>query len=349
MSNKIKLGFVGVGFMGQVAHLKNYSELDDCEVVAIAEPRKKLAESVAAKYNVKNICSNHHELISNYKLDAIVASQPFNYHAILIPDILKAKIPVFTEKPITVSIEAGEKLAKLAKENNTIYMVGYHKRSDPAMEYAKNLIDTWKKSGEFGKMSYVRITMPEGDWGNGIAGFIESDEAYPANEKETPINYFNDKFNRDYVAFVNYYIHQINAMRFLLGEDYKLTFADKSGVMLATESDSGVCGVIEMSPYHNTTDWQETLLVCFDYAYIKVELPPPLAMQRAGVVTVMRDNKKEQAYITQPILPNIHAMKNQAKNFIAAVKKEKPVTCNPEDAVKDLIIAKEYIKLKNNL
>ena len=228
-------------------------------------------------------------------------------------------------------------------------MLGYHKRSDVAMQYAESIIDEWQTTGEFGKMTYVRATMPAGDWIAGASGVLFSDEPYPSVVKEKPLTYFSEKLNKDYVDFVNYYIHQVNAMRFLLGEDYKLTYADRQGYMFALESTSGVTGVVEMSPYQNTTDWQEKYLVCFEKGYIEVNLPAPLACQESGSVVVMRDNGQELASYFSPILPKIHAMKSQAQNFIAAVKGERGVVCTPEDAVKDLMIAKEYIKLKNNL
>ena len=44
MSDRARIGFVGTGGMGQCAHLKNYAVLPECEVVAIAEIRPRLAE-----------------------------------------------------------------------------------------------------------------------------------------------------------------------------------------------------------------------------------------------------------------------------------------------------------------
>ena len=41
---KVRIGFVGVGGMGQCAHLKNYITLQNCEVVALAEIRENLGE-----------------------------------------------------------------------------------------------------------------------------------------------------------------------------------------------------------------------------------------------------------------------------------------------------------------
>ena len=52
MSQKVRIGFVGVGGMGQCAHLRNYVTVPECEVVALAELRPKLREAVAHKYGV---------------------------------------------------------------------------------------------------------------------------------------------------------------------------------------------------------------------------------------------------------------------------------------------------------
>jgi len=228
-----------------------------------------------------------------------------------------------------------------------LYMVGYHKRSDPAMEYAKKLADEWKTTGEYGKLRLARITMPPGDWkGGGGNGVIRSDEPYPSLQHEAIPDYFNEKEGCEYNEFVNYYIHQVNAMRFLLGEPYRVTYAEKTGVLMVVESRSGVCGTIEMAPFYTTVDWQETYQIAFEHGYIKVELPAPLASQQAGKVTVMRDNSKGMPTLTQPILPRVHAMKNQAINFIAAVKDERPDPCLADEAIEDLKIARDYIRMK---
>jgi predicted dehydrogenase len=341
--DKLRIGFVGVGFMGQKAHLANYAVLDDCEVVAIAEPRRQLAEKVARRYGVEKVYKNHLELLEDCQLDAIVAAQPYRHHIKIVPDIINAGIPLLTEKPLALSVEAGEYLAKLADEKGVLHMVGYHKRSDPAMEYAKKLVDEWKASGEYGRLRYIRITMPPGDWVSGAGNAITSDEPYPKIELEHDAAYFDEETAKAYDIFVNYYIHQVNALRFMLGEPYKVTHADKSGVLLVAESDSGVSGIIEMAPYENTIDWQESVLVCFEKGFIKVELPPPLACQQPGRVTVMMDNGKCEPVTVQPTLPRIHAMKKQAMNFLAAVRKERPAPCEAREAVEDLKVARDYI------
>ena len=345
--SKLKIGFVGTGFMGQKAHLANYAVLDECEVVAIAEPRKGLAQKVAARYGIQKVYENHLDLLNNCKVDAIVAAQIYTHHINLVPDILNAGIPLLTEKPLALSVEAGEKLAALAENKGVMYMVGYHKRSDPAMEYAKEMIDEWKHTGEYGKLKYVRITMPPGDWVGGAGIALSSEESYPQLTLETEVPGFNTVEADKYNVFVNYYIHQVNALRYLIGEPYELSFADPSGVLLVAKSQSGICGVIEMAPYQNTVDWQETLMICFEHGFVKVELPAPLACQQAGRVTVMKDNGKGIPLIIQPSLPNLSAMRKQAMNFLAAVRGERLAPCMAKEAVEDLKIAREYIRMMN--
>ncbi|RED64397.1 MULTISPECIES: Gfo/Idh/MocA family protein [Cohnella] len=343
---KLKIGFVGTGGMGQMAHLSNYSALTElCEVVALAEVRPQLAHTVAARYGVPKVYTDHMELLSDAKVDAIVAPQQYRSHQALLPDILRAGIPVLTEKPLSLTVEAGEQLVQLADEHKTLHMIGYHKRSDPAMEYAKKRIDEWKSSGEYGKLQYVRVTMPPGDWIGGADAPLGTDEGYPAIPAEAFPSYFTEKQSRDLDTFVNYYIHQVNAIRFLLGEPYRLTFGDRLGVLLTGESDSGATVALEMAPYSTSIEWHESLLVCFEKGFVRVELPPPLARQIAGKVTIMKDNGNGTPSYEIPVMPNRSAMRQQAMNFIAAVRGERSAPCESKEALEDLKLARDYIRL----
>ncbi len=346
-NDKVKIGFVGTGGMGQCAHLKNYAVLDECEVVAVAEIRQSLGQKVAAKYAIPRVYMSHEELLEKEALDGIVAPQPFVRHGTLVPEILKAGIPVFTEKPLAGSIEMGQKVIKAARDNGTWHMVGYHKRSDPATMYAKAEIDRLKESGELGRMTYVRILMPAGDWvQNGFSDLVHDDSPGPSLEQDPAASDMDAEMNNRYIGFVNYYIHQVNLVRYLLGEPYSVTYADPSGVLLVGKSESGVACTIEMTPYRTTLHWQESAFVCFQNGYVKVDLPAPLAHNRPGRVEILRDPGEGITPETiVPQLPWVHAMKQQASNFIAAIKGETPPPCTSEEAIEDLKVSREYIKL----
>jgi hypothetical protein len=135
-------------------------------------------------------------------------------------------------------------------------------------------------------------------------------------------------------------------MRHLLGEPYRVTYADPSGVLLAGQSESGVACAIEMSPYETTIDWQESALVCFEHGYVRIDLPAPLASNRPGRVECFYDPGGGPAPRTVvPQLPWVHAMRQQAINFVAAIKGEARPPCEAQEALEDLRIAREYIRL----
>jgi len=345
---RLRIGFVGAGTMGQCAHLKNYAVLSDCEVVALAELREELGRKVAARYGVPRVYKTHREMLDAEELDAIVASQPFTRHGVLLPELLRTGKPVFCEKPLAGCIEVGEKIVQAEKAGGAFLMVGYHKRSDPAVMYAKQRIDALRKSRELGRLTYVRILMPPGDWiAGGFDDLIKTDETTPMLESDPPASDMDSRSFDLYLRFVNYYIHQINLIRHLLGETYRVTYAASSGVMLAVETAGGATGVIEMSPYTTTLDWQEEALVCFEHGYLKVSLPPPLALNRPGRLEILCDpGKGATPETTVPELPRVHAMRQQAMNFIKAVRGESPPLCTAQEALEDLTNAWEYFRLR---
>ena len=352
---KVRIGFVGVGNMGQAAHLRNYVNIEDCEVAAIAEIRPATAAAVAARFGVPTVYATHQEMLANEKLDGVVASQPFDRHAVLLPELYPRVKFLFTEKPLAVAVSAGEKLADQAKAAGCTHMVGYHKRSDPAVAYAKGVIGEWKASGQLGAMRYVRILMPAGDWiAAGFTGLVKTGEKAPLLPREVDnawgggvVGDMDSARSKDYVQFVNYYIHQVNLMRHLLGEGYRVTHADKSGVLLVVESVTGVCGTIEMTPYRTTVEWEESALVAFEKGYVKITLPAPLATNRCGTVEAYSDpgdGKTPQR--TSPTLPWVHAMRQQAVNFVRVCRGEIAPPCAAAEAVEDLRVAREYVRLR---
>lgn len=348
--SKVRIGFVGVGNMGQAAHLRNYATLPDCDVVAIAEVRPALAARVAQRYGVPRLYPSAAEMLAHEHLDGIVAPQPYTRHGHLITPLYAAGLPLLTEKPLASSVAVGERMVAALRDGGSWHMVGYHKRSDPATMYARQEIERLRQSGEVGALRYVRIIMPDGDWiAGGFNDLIRSDEAVPLISDDPPDPEMDAATFTAYSAFVNYYIHQVNLMRYLLGEPYRVTYADPSGVLLAVQSENGVAGTIEMAPYRTTLGWHEAALVAFEHGYVKLELPPPLAHNRAGHVEVLRDPGHGVSPQTAvPVLPPIHAMRQQASNFLAAIRGERPAPCEAAEALEDLRVARDYLRLWRN-
>ncbi|NQT87611.1 Gfo/Idh/MocA family oxidoreductase, partial [bacterium] len=53
-SKSIKLGIIGVGQIGK-SHVRNYQDVPDCEIVAIADLNKAEGKRVAAEFDIPHV------------------------------------------------------------------------------------------------------------------------------------------------------------------------------------------------------------------------------------------------------------------------------------------------------
>ncbi len=215
----------------------------------------------------------------------------------------------------------------------------------PLLDLSKKKIVEWKQSGAFGSLNYLRATMPPGDWILGMDPPINmGDKASYGNETpEKSPAWMTKEQARVYMDFINYYIHQINLIRYLLKEDYSVEYVDSSGKILVAKSDSGVAIVLEMGTYEVVNEWHEFYEVFFDKGKIKLSLPAPLARQHAGEVEIYKNKGKNSLY-QKPVIVQKWSMLEQAKFFIDAVRNKKKPISPASDAVKDLQIAEDYVK-----
>src|SRR6185295_11893178 len=96
--------------MGQMAHLRNFASLPNCEVIALAELRPELGKRVAERYGVPRVYRDAQQMLANEKLDGIVASQQFTHHGQIVPPLYEAGVPILTEKPLASSRAVAERL-----------------------------------------------------------------------------------------------------------------------------------------------------------------------------------------------------------------------------------------------
>ena len=112
----VRLGFVGAGYMGQLAHISRYAGLADVTLAALAEQRPGLGQRVGEAYGFEAVYPDHRAMLAQAKLDAVVAIAPFQLNAPLVADVLEAGLAVITEKPQVTTSPRGQELIKLARE-----------------------------------------------------------------------------------------------------------------------------------------------------------------------------------------------------------------------------------------
>jgi len=348
---KLRIGFVGAGRMGQLAHIRSYASLtEECELVALAEPRRRTAELVAARYGIGRVYRDHRELIESEQLDGIVAVQPYARHAALLPELYPHAPHLFTEKPLAASAAEGDRLASLARESGCVHMLGYHRRSDPATREAKRTVDEWKASGELGMLRYLRICYSDGDWmANAHAALIDAGDepALSPGEEALAELAAGDDALWALADSTDKLVHPLNLLRHFFGERYRIIFVHVSGRLLCFESESGVPAVIEVTPYRLTVGFDEEILVAFERGYVRLRPAPPLAVNRAGTLEIYRDpGAGALPERVSPQLPWLDAMRAQAADFLRVCRGKAAPPTDAAEAAEDLHLVAEIVRAR---
>ncbi|HMN27750.1 MAG TPA: Gfo/Idh/MocA family oxidoreductase, partial [Caldilineaceae bacterium] len=215
--NPVKIAFAGVGYMGQVAHLRNYVNRDDCQVVAIAEPRPELAHKVAQLYGVPKIYHDHRELITDPDVQAVVASQPHLRNGHLAIPLLRAGKYVFIEKPMAGSSQEAAAIQQAAEEGGAQVMVGLMKRHDTAVLAARARLQELSASGELGRLTRIQAHCFGGDWIHDALPPLSTQEGVPDDPEFKPVypGGLDAEAGKQFQNYLNIMAHNFNLVRFL--------------------------------------------------------------------------------------------------------------------------------------
>ncbi|MGA8026531.1 MAG: Gfo/Idh/MocA family oxidoreductase [Bryobacteraceae bacterium] len=125
----IRVAVIGSGSFGR-NHARVISQLPDVELAAIVDLDFDKARSLAQEYGFPAFAGV--EQIP-HPIDAAIVATPTVTHEQVASKLLEAGIDVLVEKPIAHSSEAGERLARLAREHGRILQAGHLERFNPAV------------------------------------------------------------------------------------------------------------------------------------------------------------------------------------------------------------------------
>jgi len=129
MSEKVKVGVVGVGAIGR-NHARVYAELTEADLVAIYDTDSDLASRLAEEFETQAVDSLD-DLIAS--VDAASVSTPTVTHLDIAGKLLEAGKDVLVEKPISDSLDDARTLVELAHDKGRVLQVGHIERFNPVM------------------------------------------------------------------------------------------------------------------------------------------------------------------------------------------------------------------------
>jgi len=146
----IGCGGRGRGITGEAAKFAN--------VVAVCDVDTKHAEEASKQLKGAKVYKDFRKLLERKDVDAVLNGTPDHWHTIVNLAALKAGKDVYSEKPLTLTIDEGKRLVAAVRDSNRILQTGSQQRSDKGFRLACELV----RNGRIGKLTHITTILPAG-------------------------------------------------------------------------------------------------------------------------------------------------------------------------------------------
>lgn len=144
----IRFGIVGAGNIA-IKFAKDIQVVEGVKLVSVASRSLEKSKKFALEHNIKYAFGSYKEMAESKTIDAVYIATPHIFHKENAFDFMKNHIHVLCEKPMSVNQNEVETMIEEAKKNNILLMEAMWTRYLPAIQKAKELID----SKSFGKIT----------------------------------------------------------------------------------------------------------------------------------------------------------------------------------------------------
>jgi predicted dehydrogenase len=152
-NQRLGIGGVGLRYQGTVATLvaQAYGQ-----VVALCDVDRNVLEQARASFgSTPKIHDDYRDLLANKDVDVVVIGAPDHWHAKMVIDACRAGKDVYVEKPLSLTVEEGAIVSRVASQTGRVVQVGSWQRSDQRFRLAVEMV----RQGRIGQLQRVDVTL----------------------------------------------------------------------------------------------------------------------------------------------------------------------------------------------
>jgi len=157
-SEKIVMGFIGVGSMGG-GHLRTFLGYKDVRVAAVCDLREmfrqKATDRVNQHYGDKG-CRTYHdfrEMLGRKDIDTVAVVTPDHWHSLIGLEAALNGKDMYYEKPLSMSVSQDKVLRDTINRYGIIFQFGTQQRSDERFRFACELV----RNERIGKLHTIMV------------------------------------------------------------------------------------------------------------------------------------------------------------------------------------------------
>ncbi len=237
-AERIRLGFIGLGNRGDQV-LDGFLQHKDCQVTGLCDIHDPYLDFAAKKIGgTPKRYKDYRDLLASKEVDAVVISTPDHWHALQMIHACQAEKDVYVEKPLSLTVVEGRRMADAARKHRRVVQVGIMRRSAPYLKEAAELV----RGGAIGKVTFARAFHIQNEWPKGIDSPKDGDAPegldWEAWLGPAPLRKYNA--NRTFYRFrwfydhsggqlTNFGVHYLDMIQWALGQDRPLSVAAMGG------------------------------------------------------------------------------------------------------------------------
>lgn len=137
----LRVGVLGAGQIAQAAHFESCTKARNAELFAVCDVAEDLRERMAITHGARKTYADYDKMLADPEVDAVIIATSDAFHVPASLRALAAGKHVLCEKPLGITVEEVEELARAVRASGKVLQVGHMKRFDPGLEAAKQFID----------------------------------------------------------------------------------------------------------------------------------------------------------------------------------------------------------------
>ncbi len=218
----IRAAVIGVGAIGK-HHARVYNDLENVELVAVADPEPSRRTTVARRYKVAAY-TDHEDLLRHERPDVVSIAVPTVLHRDVSLAAIERGVHVLVEKPIASTVQEAWEIIQRAAAAGIILGIGHVERFNPAVaELKRRLTD-----GELGRIFQIHA------------------------RRLSPFPHYV----RDVGVVIDLATHELDIMRYLVADEIERVYAEISRNVHQQHEDmlsgivrfaNGVVGVLDIN------------------------------------------------------------------------------------------------------
>jgi predicted dehydrogenase len=127
-------------------------------VVAVCDVDDRHAGQAAGMFKGAQVYKDFRKLLERNDVHVIVNATPDHWHTLVNLAALKAGKDVYSEKPLTLTIDEGKRLVAAVRDSKRVLQTGSQQRSDARFRLACELV----RNGRIGQLTRVTTILPMG-------------------------------------------------------------------------------------------------------------------------------------------------------------------------------------------